>query len=724
MPSASDRHLYAAVCAMPVTTQLAAPLLRRLFWLFVAVVSLSWTQMAAADPNVAGTTGLVYMPSARIDEVGTFRIGFSNGDPYFTTWSSISMFPWLELSARYTRIDGVPGIAGSPEFGDFKDKAFDAKLRLLPESRFLPEISIGTQDFTGTQLFKSQFVVANKRFGDVDLTLGYGKDRIAGVFSGLRYNPSWNRNLGLVVERDATDYPDDFGAAVSGANQRTGGTTYALEYKFGWLGTQLSYQHGEVGANLYVSIPLMQREFVPKLHEPKPYSKITSQPTLDDWRRDPLHAIRLVREFDRQQFKNVHLAVDEATVEASLTNTRIRLIGRAVGRAVRTMLLLGPVDAREIRITYTLSDLAVLTYRFTDLGELRRYLNDGGSEDQIERFLSVTFTTPEYASRFRDDATLRFDNEDMEAPIQVQYGDVGHALSFQQEDRFLSGFTVVPFKLNFFFNDPSGAFHYDTFSQLTYRRHIGNGWFVNSAARLTLFEDVSDVTQASNSLLPHVRSDVALYRREANRVTLNSLLLNKYSQLGERFYGRWSAGYYEEMFAGTGGQILYLPKQSDWAFDLSVDWLKQREPGSSVGFRDYSVVTALGGIHYRFPSVGLTTTARIGKFLAKDDGVRFELKRMFRSGVEIGAWYTITNGNDITGPGSPGDPYHDKGIFMSVPLASMLTRDTQQRASLAIVDFTRDVGQVVESPGDLYRLFERPLMLDSAVHTPLTELLQ
>jgi hypothetical protein len=178
------------------------------------------------------------------------------------------------------------------------------------------------------------------------------------------------------------------------------------------------------------------------------------------------------------------------------------------------------------------------------------------------------------------------------------------------------------------------------------------------------------------------------------------------------------------MFAGTGGQVLYLPARGNWAFDVSVDWLRQREPGSSFGFRDYSVVTALGGIYYRFPSVGVTTTARFGKFLAKDDGVRFEFKRMFRSGVEVGAWYTVTNGNDVTGPGSLGDPYRDKGIFMSVPLASMLTQDTQQRASLSIVDFTRDVGQLVESPGDLYKLFERPLMLDSAAHTPLTDLLR
>ena len=680
-----------------------------------------WAKCVLAEPSSTGTTGLVYMPSARIEEEGTFHLGFSNTDPYFTTWSSVSMLPWLELSARYTRIDGVPGFPGDPGFGAYKDKAFDAKLRLLSESQYLPDVSIGVQDFTGTRLFKADYLAVSKRLGDFDLTVGYGTDRIDGGFGGLRYNPSWNRNLGFVVEHDATDYRNDFNAALSGADQRRGGTTYALEYKFGWLGTQLSYQHGDVGANLFVSIPLMRSEFIPKIHEPKPYAEVTSQPTLEEWRQDSRYALQLARQLDRQGFKNLHLAVDGDVLEASLTHTRIRLIGRAVGRAARTMLLLGPADLRGIRITYTVDDLSVLTYRFVDLETLRRYLDGNATKEALDESVEITFSSPEYVRRFKDDAVLLLDRDVPEAPTRVLYGDGGDALSVRREDRFLSGFNFVPFKLNFFFNDPSGAFHYDTYSLLNYTKHFGDGWYLNGAARVTLFEDVSDVTQESNSLLPHVRSDVALYRREANRVTLDSLLVNKYALLGQRLYGRWSAGYYEEMFAGTGGQVLYLPAQSNWAFDLTVDWLKQRAPGETLGFRDYSVVTALGGVHYRFPSVGLTTTARIGRFLAKDDGVRFEVKRMFRSGVEIGAWYTVTNGNDITGPGSPGAPYYDKGIFMSIPLASMLTKDTQQRASLAIVDFTRDVGQMVESPGDLYSLVQRPLMLDSAEHTPLTD---
>jgi membrane-associated phospholipid phosphatase len=89
--------------------------------------------------------------------------------------------------------------------------------------------------------------------------------------------------------------------------------------------------------------------------------------------------------------------------------------------------------------------------------------------------------------------------------------------------------------------------------------------------------------------------------------------------------------------------------------------------------------------------------------------VRFELKRRFRSGFELGAWYTFTDGNDITSPGSPSKPYYDKGIYGSIPLNTMLTRDTQATGGFSLEPWTRDVGQMVQSPGDLYDMVERPL---------------
>jgi membrane-associated phospholipid phosphatase len=106
----------------------------------------------------------------------------------------------------------------------------------------------------------------------------------------------------------------------------------------------------------------------------------------------------------------------------------------------------------------------------------------------------------------------------------------------------------------------------------------------------------------------------------------------------------------------------------------------------------------------------VTGTLRAGRFLAKDEGVRAEVKRRFASGWEVGAWYTVTNGNDITSPGSPSNPYHDKGIFMVWQLDTLLTRDTQASASLRLSPWTRDVGQMVAAPGELYSALERPVL--------------
>lgn len=118
-----------------------------------------------AAPSTLGQTGLINMPDARIEEDGTLRFGLSHFEPYTVLWSSISLFSRLEFSARYTEVDGVVGIEQNDDFGDFKDKAFDAKLLLLPETRLFPAITLGTQDFTGTQLFSSDYITFGARAG-------------------------------------------------------------------------------------------------------------------------------------------------------------------------------------------------------------------------------------------------------------------------------------------------------------------------------------------------------------------------------------------------------------------------------------------------------------------------------------------------------------------------------------------------------------------------------
>ncbi len=648
------------------------------------------------------------MPDARIDPDGTWRTGYSYASPYATIWMSLTALPRIETSLRYTAIRGVEAFADDPaaDYGDYKDKSFDTKFVLLEEASLWPALALGVQDLFGTNVFRAMYATAGKRVGDFDFTLGYGTDRIDGVFGGVRYRPQWMKGFGLVAEYDAYDYKRDLGSAISGVDQRRHEVVAGVEYRYGWLGVQASYGHDEPAVNAYIAIPLQQREFVPRIDEPAPYVKITPRPRLEQWQADAVHRQRMVAALLRQDFKNVRVAGEGDKLNVVLTNTRISEMSRAVGRAARTILALAPIETREIRITYTLNDLPFATYEFIDVQRLQRYFNGQIGRAELAEYVNITPAQPgsgDIAGE-RDEVLAAMAKERESTFFDRTEGDL---YSFRTESSTLSRFKISP-KVALYLNDPSGAFRYDTFLQASYDHDLGSGVFLNTAARVTLLEDISDVTQPSNSVLPHVRSDIAEYY-EHNGFKISKVMLNKYFHPQERVYVRASAGLYEMMYGGAGGQVLYHPPASRWAVDFSADWLRQRNFVGYFGFRDYQTVTALAAFHYRLPYYGLTGTVRAGRFLARDNGVRVEVKRRFASGFELGAWYTVTDGRDITTPGSPDKPYHDKGIYGSIPLTAMLTRDTQVNSAFSLSPWTRDVGQMVQSPGDLYELVERPL---------------
>lgn len=661
---------------------------------------------AWAQPNLNGETGYLNMPDGRVEPDGTFRMGYSFAEPYANLlWSSITVLPRVEFYARYVRIVGVPASTSASwaGYGDYKDKVFSGKFVLLQESWHLPSVAIGIDDVQGTGLFRSKYLAASKRFGELDATLGIGKGRIDGVFGGVRYEPAaWN-GFALAAEYDANNYRQDKYSAQTGVNQRNSGLGLALEYRWGWLGSQLSWRDGKPGINLYASVPFEQNEFIPKLKEPLPDTELVARPTLDQWQADPHYRRDLAGRLVSQDFKNVQLDVSGRTVEATLTNSRISLPSRAVGRAARSIVLRAPEETREVIIHYAVSDMPFVTYTFTDAGKLQRYFDGQESRKQLAPTVEVDYALPQQAES-RDGGRNRLAGDFPEYSNTQLDGDDGDFVSLRSESARLDKFRAAP-GMGFYFNDPSGALRYETFINAHYGKQVDDGLFFKSSAQLTLIQNVSGVTQPSNSLLPHVRTDVALYKKSGN-LKLSQAVLNKFYHPWQRVYARASAGFYEEMFGGAGGQMLYFPESAPWAFDMSVDKLKQRDVGGGLAFRDYSTVTALATLHYRFRAAGVTAALRAGRFLAGDSGARIELKRRFRSGYEVGMWYTMTNGNDITSPGTPGNPYYDKGVFMTIPLGSMLTKDTPAAPRISIAPWTRDVGQMVNSPDDLYDLLE------------------
>lgn len=684
--------------------------MRRIPFCLIAGIGLSTIFLSSAH---AHQTSIINMPDARVDPDGTMNIGVSRNKPFAALYGNLSFLSWLELTGSITRVDDVLGFRRvdnfHPEYGNYKDKSMDVKAVLWKETDYLPNVAIGSQDFMGTQLYNSRYIVGSKKIGDFDITVGYGQARLDGIFAGVRYNPKFLKNWRLVAEYDVYDYAHDKQAVLSHTDTRRKTLAAGVEYKYGPFNVQVSRGHGEFNANAYVKIPFDVKEYIPKFQEPPPFTKVLARPWLKQWNTEPVHRRSLMEALHQQNFRGIDIRYINGKLVVSLTNTRISSLPRAVGRAARTILAFAPIETREIEITYTTRGIPLVTYDFYDASMLQRYFNGTVSRQALAARVEILYPRNESA----DTQNVVSDRDEMLSALDasvvengVRYAHEGDLISYRNEDSDVSNFTLKP-GLSLYLNDPNDPFRYAISAIASYDRKLGEGTFLQSTASYNLIENISDVSAPSNSELPHVRSDFTDYYRDT-RGRLYRFLVNKFFMFDERVYARATAGIYETMFAGAGGQVLYIPHSEPWAVDFSLDALHQRDTKGLLGFRNYSTVTALGALHYRLP-YGLTATVRGGRFLARDWGARFEMKRRFESGIEFGAWYTLTNGHDVTDPGSPERPYNDKGIFLSLPFGPILPYDTQASSTLSIAPWTRDVGQMVDSPGDLYDMVDRPL---------------
>ena len=125
-------------------------------------------------------TGLFDMPTARLMSEGSLKFGISSFSPYEVTGITATPFSWLEATFRYTEVKNqLYGPAFYSGNQTFKDKSFDFKFRLIKERNYLPSIALGLRDIAGTGVFASEYLVASKRFGNFDATLGIGWGQMA-----------------------------------------------------------------------------------------------------------------------------------------------------------------------------------------------------------------------------------------------------------------------------------------------------------------------------------------------------------------------------------------------------------------------------------------------------------------------------------------------------------------------------------------------------------------
>ncbi len=226
---------------------------------------------------------------------------------------------------------------------------------------------------------------------------------------------------------------------------------------------------------------------------------------------------------------------------------------------------------------------------------------------------------------------------------------------------------------------------------------LTRSWFLDATAFATIWDNFGNITRVSNSVLPHVRSDVPLYLKDG-RYGFANLSSSYYFKLAPEVYGRVSGGILEQMFDGVGGELLYRPFKARWAIGLDAWEVVQRGYRELFDLRNYHVFTGHVTAYYQLPWYDLGVSVSAGRYLAGDTGATFQFWRSFSTGVQIGAWFTLTNVDGAKfGEGS-----FDKGIEIIIPLEWVVPFSSRAEYDLQLRPLQRDGGQRLLGDMTLY----------------------
>ena len=632
--------------------------------------------------------GLIDTPTARMSEDGTLTATAaiqSRTNSYAVTYQAT---PWLEGTFRYT---------GWNQANYSYDRNYEAKVRLWKERYYLPQVAVGIRDLVGTGLWGSEYLVASKAAGNFDFTLGVGWGRLAGkgdfdnpflqispkfkerdsftgrggqlssgaffsgkkagLFGGLRYQ-SGSLPVSLMLEYNPDQY--DFESELGGIRPKSPWSAAVKWDALPSLSLTLSRQH-EQEWGIELSAALDTKSTTPRRPTPRFKSSLDMAPedlppqiNQRDWYGTLL--------FDAERSG---LLLLEASIESS-SHTAIIVMGNVQypiwADAISKMTLLAdlhlPPSVKTFRIVAQEAGHRVHSIQMPrpSLGYIR-------SKELLERQISVlpgrTLIGPQKKTSFERKKVLF---------------DVG------------LGQRVQLF-------DPDDPMRYQIYTKVGASLTLPKSWTLTGAYSFNITQNFDESGRTDgNSALSPVRTDVVKYLTEGT-TGLDSLYFEKRGSAYKELHYRVFGGVLEHMYSGLGGEVLYQPFQSRLAYGLSANWVRQRAYDKSFKHLDYQTITAFASVYWASPFYNYDFALHGGKYLAKDTGATFEVRRTFNNGWMVGLWATMT---DVSAKDF-GEGSFDKGMFLRIPFYGLFGGNTRGSYGTRIRPIQRDGGQRLEN---------------------------
>ncbi len=644
-----------------------------------------------------GTIGLIQNPSARFHNEGTLALTWTHYEPYLRGSVVAYPFDWLEASFQYTDINNrlyseVKEFSGSQSL---KDKSFDAKVRILKESEYLPQVALGFRDLGGTGLFESEYIAASKRIrSNLDLTIGIGWGNLngnslgnpfgrfsssfdsrdndsglggkvnsgnffsgdAGYFAGLEYVFPSSRGLRFKFEIDGTNYDTESGKPLSQDSKINFGISYPWSKRFH---TKLFFSRGnEFNFGFSYALGLGKKNPInlrktrkADINNNEIVKRVTSRSKENLYRASLLY-------LKEEELSLQKANLDEENYHVVISHATYRSPALAAGRAINILDQISPMTVRKFTVSEVNGGMGINSISI--------------SRDIYNRYKD--FDSPEIIDKYVASDAFEFKEDDYDFNPSTQYPAIFNTMGPEL-------ISQIGGPDGFFFGD----LKWNLDSEIVFSRNLT----LISSITYGLVDNMDDLKLGSDSVLPRVRTDIVKYLRQSRNLSIKRMQLNYFNQFTPSLFYRFSAGIFESMFSGYGGEILYRPYHRNFGIGFEVWDAYQRDYDQMFDLRNYKTLTGHLNLFYHEPRTNILFHIKGGRYLAKDSGFTFDVSRIFRSGLRMGAFFSLTDiSEEEFGEGS-----FDKGFYFWVPVEMFSGRYFKRTFGWGLRPITRDGAQ-------------------------------
>jgi hypothetical protein len=670
-------------------------------------------QNAHLEFNAFGMPGVIDTPSASTLPDGTLMFtGLAMPQSWRGTFT-FQALPRMTVALRYSDVDDLNWRRRNGT--GLRDRSFDGHLLVLNEGRYIPAIAVGLRDFIGTGAYSSEYVVASKTLSPrlrVSTGLGWGQLATQGTFanplgvldSGFNERPGGYTGLGGRVEGQRFFRGD---AAVFGNLE------YQLNPDLSFLAEYSSFAYVREGLGVRATTPV-NFGLRYRLTESTTLSGAVIQgsdvavsanfaldpkATTERGMRVTAPAPVLVRPIvSGQSHSNTDWISQKEAWEAALTEPWSSVF-------VKEGMRLGRVSLEERRAIIRVENLRheILTRAVGRTARISTY----GLPPSIEEIVVIpTMNGIEGTAVVINRSALEANEFELDGPQQILADTrLEDPLAFAESNKFWQplwpdrlpyNWSVGPYTALSYF-DPDAPIRADAGVLLGLSYSFAENLTLNADLTQKVLGNISEgrLGKPTSDNYPIVRLNSVLY--SSDTPVLDRATLDYTFRPMENIYGRTSVGLLERMYAGASAELLWAPANSPFAFGVEVNALQQREPEALISTNDLQIDSWHASGYYSFGN-GFHAQLDLGRYLAGDTGGTLTLEREFTNGIRVGAYATLTDMPfDDFGEGS-----FDKGISVTLPIATLLGTPNTTRNTTTLRSLTRDGGARVNIANRLY----------------------